>query len=134
MGELLAERLDSCLLTDREGNALLRPGQLAGEVLQLAHEQRAARLAWGSPRGVRPNTDTNHNDTSIDAATLSLPIAEDIRKASKDRRSKIEYAYPARMQNFEPLPSKFKLVRSIGTRSSAAAMFSLPVLPPDKDQ
>ena len=39
MGELLAERLDSCLLTD-EGNVLRQPGQLAGELLQRSHEQR----------------------------------------------------------------------------------------------
>ena len=123
MGELLAERLDSCLLADEQGNALLQPGQLAGELLQRSHEQRVARLAWGSPRGARP--DANHSNTSIDVATLSHPIAEDIRKASKERRSRIEYEYP-RPPKFEPLPNKFKLMRSMGRIVRLAC-------PPDKD-
>ena len=124
MGELLAERLDSCLLTDEQGNALRQPGQLAGELLQRSHEQRAARLAWGSPRGARP--DANHSNTSIDVATLSHPIAEDVRKASKERRSEIEYAYP-RPPKFEAVPNKFKLMRSMGRIISLAC-------PPNKDQ
>ena len=124
MGELLAERLDSCLLADEQSNALLQPGQLAGELLQRSHEQRVARLAWGSPRGARP--DANHSNTSIDVATLSHPIAEDIRKASKERRSRIEYEYP-RPPKFEPLPNKFKLMRSMGRIVRLAS-------PPDKDQ
>ena len=127
MGERLAERLDSCLLTDEQGNARLQPGQLAGELLQRSHEQReqrAARLAWGSPRGARP--DANHSNTSIDVATLSHPIAEDVRKASKERRSEIEYAYP-RPPKFEAVPNKFKLMRSMGRIISLAC-------PPNKDQ
>ena len=141
MGDLLSERLDSCLLTDRQGNVLLRPGLLANELLQKTCEQRASRLhAWSSPRGARgdtapSSTDTAHHVASIDAATLSRPIAEEFRKASAYRRSKLEYAHAAPPKNFEArLPNKCKPVSS--SRRCSDKAVSLLVLPelPDRER
>ena len=83
MGGLLAERLDSCLLTDEQGNALRQPGSWRAAA---AAESRAARKPHGAARVGLPSRGSAGRQPQQHVDRRRDPLAPDRRGHSEGQQ------------------------------------------------